>query len=1018
MSRTKGRSSALSFDSGPPMNALSPRNYAFKDSGAGFGADQPISNGPTFLSRNKTERGRLQGLVHVMSDMKERTKVEMGWPERIKVWMVNEGSRRIIMVVWLLLHLIAFGLAMTHYELKDSFVTARSTFNYTYVIARGAAQVLHIAQNDAKPLQRGVVGFLKYNFITGPGATGWVMTVALGIMVYFALEKKRRAHFERFWYSHHLFLVFFGSWQAHGMFCMIQPDRPPFCSAGTIGVFWKYWLPGGVVWISERILREVRARHVTYISKVIQHPSKVLEVQIKKEHTTRRAGQYIFINCPEISYFQYHPFTLTSAPEEDYISVHIRCAGDWTTAFAKALGADFDAKPKMDDFGGTVIAPPVGRVLPRVMVDGPFGSASEDFTKFETVLLVGAGIGVTPFASILKSIWYRMNNFGTEKKKTRLSKVYFVWASSLEETTDRLLLPVAAEWFHSLLQAVEAEDVDNRIEIHIYLTAKIDEDKMNNILVQDVGGEKDAITKLRAPTHFGRPNWDKVFEGIANKHPDTDCGVFFCGPAVLSRSLHQMSNKYTSPMGCRFFFGKEVGPAIQTVGMLTSCQKESQAGAWLGLQTSTVKVPFPIYLDPHHLISSHVNLTRLPPSTLLEMLPQPNTSRKTRNFFPSQTYNAHPSSSSQLLTHLRSRTRLTNLAVFLLISGLSLSVILNLHVYVLSSPSAPSFNARGTGTLSQSGWDDLASLSQIEGYTPLSIETTIERDHRMKDIDHLVLVPGHAIWTGHDASLVEDNDEWILENMQKHGSVKTFVRHIEAGVEVLKADIKSLLVFSGGATRQPPSPPLPESLSYHALATALLLLPRHPLPPIISDPEAGVPPYAPLPLNLRATTEEHALDSYENLLFSLARFKEVTGRYPTKLTVVGYGMKRRRFEMLHRQAIGFPLSQFKYIGIDDEGDTTEHYAGELKYGFTPFLHSPSGCHPPLSTKRILRNPYARYHPYHASNPELVELFEWCPPLSEASLDEQGSLVGYEGYPGSVPWRNGTDGEVMWDRERD
>jgi NADPH oxidase 2 len=42
---------------------------------------------------------------------------------------------------------------------------------------------------------------------------------------------------------------------------------------------------------------------------------------------------------------------------------------------------------------------PLNRTLPRVMVDGPFGSASEDFLNYETVLLVGAGIGVTPFAS-------------------------------------------------------------------------------------------------------------------------------------------------------------------------------------------------------------------------------------------------------------------------------------------------------------------------------------------------------------------------------------------------------------------------------------------------------------------------------------------------------------------------------------------------------------------------------------------------------------------------------------------
>jgi hypothetical protein len=44
----------------------------------------------------------------------------------------------------------------------------------------------------------------------------------------------------------------------------------------------------------------------------------------------------------------------------------------------------------------------------------------------------------------------------------------------------------------------------------------------------------------------------------------------------------------------------------------------------------------------------------------------------------------------------------------------------------------------------------------------------------------------------------------------------------------------------------------------------------------------------------RATVEEFALDSYENLLFSIARFREATGRWPEEITVVGYGMKRRR----------------------------------------------------------------------------------------------------------------------------
>lgn len=126
--------------------------------------------------------------------------------------------------------------------------------------------------------------------------------------------------------------------------------------------------------------------------------------------------------------------TLTSAPEEDYISVHVRelplssssqilvltvtamkgVVGDFTLALATALGCDMSKKSEKD-VGATVIPPPLNRVLPRVMIDGPFGSASEDVFKFEVAVLVGAGIGVTPFASILKSIWYALTS-STERR--------------------------------------------------------------------------------------------------------------------------------------------------------------------------------------------------------------------------------------------------------------------------------------------------------------------------------------------------------------------------------------------------------------------------------------------------------------------------------------------------------------------------------------------------------------------------------------------------------------------------
>lgn len=99
-------------------------------------------------------------------------------------------------------------------------------------------QELAMLDPNAKTTTQRILVFLRANFATGPGATGWIMTACLGVMVWFAREKRRRANFERFWYSHHLFLIFFLAWQFHGLWCMIKPDRQPFCSYNTIGVFW------------------------------------------------------------------------------------------------------------------------------------------------------------------------------------------------------------------------------------------------------------------------------------------------------------------------------------------------------------------------------------------------------------------------------------------------------------------------------------------------------------------------------------------------------------------------------------------------------------------------------------------------------------------------------------------------------------------------------------------------------------------------------------------------------------
>ena len=135
-------------------------------------------------------------------------------------------------------------------------------------------------------------------------------------------------------------------------------------------------------------------------------------------------------------------------------------------------------------------------------------------------MCIGAGIGVTPFSSVLKSIWYRVINPNTVMK---LRKVYFYWICRDTE---------AFEWFQDLLEALEAEDIDNFLEIHIYLTGGLKENQIRNIVANDASGQ-DAVTGLRSPTKYGRPNWDAIFEKMTQDHPSTDIGIFFCGPKVI-----------------------------------------------------------------------------------------------------------------------------------------------------------------------------------------------------------------------------------------------------------------------------------------------------------------------------------------------------------------------------------------------------------------------------------------------------------------------------------------------------
>eukprot|EP00962_Isochrysis_galbana_P013092 scaffold3743_cov120-Isochrysis_galbana.AAC.1 len=60
----------------------------------------------------------------------------------------------------------------------------------------------------------------------------------------------------------------------------------------------------------------------------------------------------------------------------------------------------------------------------RLYVDGPYGTSSAMVFEFKVMILVAAGVGVTPFASILKTLAFQAKNGVLE---TPLKKVAFFW---------------------------------------------------------------------------------------------------------------------------------------------------------------------------------------------------------------------------------------------------------------------------------------------------------------------------------------------------------------------------------------------------------------------------------------------------------------------------------------------------------------------------------------------------------------------------------------------------------------
>src|SRR5262249_20162644 len=152
-----------------------------------------------------------------------------------------------------------------------------------------------------------------------------------------------------------------------------------------------------------------KKRRTSFVLKAQTLSGDVTELRFKRpEGFEFHAGDYLYLTIPRISRFERHPFTISSAPEErSFVGVHIRSLGNWTKALRKLFGEDLKGKEAQ---------------LP-VVLSGPYGTPSNRIFAAREAVLIGAGIGVTPFASIMRSILERR----LSKQELKLEKVHFFW---------------------------------------------------------------------------------------------------------------------------------------------------------------------------------------------------------------------------------------------------------------------------------------------------------------------------------------------------------------------------------------------------------------------------------------------------------------------------------------------------------------------------------------------------------------------------------------------------------------
>ncbi|KAE9467645.1 hypothetical protein C3L33_00437, partial [Rhododendron williamsianum] len=357
------------------------------------------------------------------------------------------------------------------------------------------------------------------------GISGIIMIVLMAIAFTLASPWFRRSRinlpkplkkltgFNAFWYSHHLFVIVYTLLIIHGIKLYLAHK---WYKKTT----WMYLAVPVLLYVGERLIRAFRSSiKPVQILKVAVYPGNVLALHMSKPQGFKyKSGQYMFVNCSAVSPFEWHPFSITSSPGDDYLSVHIRTLGDWTrqlkTVFSEVC------QPPPNGKSGLLRADCLqGENNPKNRGDTDDKHCQghceqhEGQDEEENALESGNGGGHTPSTSP-----YNKRKPGSQGTNFKTRRAYFYWVTREQGSF---------EWFKGIMN--EVAELDNRgvIEMHNYCTSVYEEGDARSALIamlQSLNHAKhgvDVVSGTRVKSHFAKPNWRNVYKRIALNHTDS-----------------------------------------------------------------------------------------------------------------------------------------------------------------------------------------------------------------------------------------------------------------------------------------------------------------------------------------------------------------------------------------------------------------------------------------------------------------------------------------------------------------